>query len=96
LDCILLKYLNIIGQYEFAKMTYKVIDFDSDLNWILSEQNVMTHSIKLEASLLLPLSKNLRFKIGYGYMHDLINFNSGTNIAENRHYIILSAKRNGN
>jgi hypothetical protein len=96
LDCVLLKYLNILGQYELAKMAYQVIDFDSNLKWILSEQKVMTHSIKLEASLLLPFSETVRFQIGYGYIHDLINFESGANIVENRHYIILSAKKNRN
>jgi hypothetical protein len=93
LDCVLLKYFNIAGQYEFARLSYKVIDFDSNLNRILPEQETITHSIKLEASLLLPLSGTLIFQIGYGYLHDLIGFNSDADIVQNRrHYIFLAPK----
>jgi hypothetical protein len=95
LDCVLFKYFNIAGRYELANMAYEVIDFDSDLDWILSRRNVTTHTLNLEGSLLWPLSETVKFQIGYGYLYNRINLNSGAGVSENRHYIILTAKKAG-
>jgi hypothetical protein len=96
LDSVILKYFNVLLLYDFAKLSYKAIDFDSNQNWITPERDFITQSFKIEVSALLPLNDSFQFQIGYGYILDLVNADSDANIAGNRQYIILTAKKIGN
>jgi len=91
IDSIILKYINLVILYDFAKLNYKTIDFDSSLNWINPERDVTIQSLKLEASLKIPLG-NLFAQIGYGYTFDFTKFNNDPNIIGNKQYVIFTAK----
>jgi hypothetical protein len=93
LDSIILKYFNIVLLYDFARLKYKTVDFDSSLNWINPERKVTTQSFNIEASFLIPI-KEIRVQIGYGYALVSTQLDNSSSINGNRHYIILAVKRN--
>jgi hypothetical protein len=93
LDTVILKYINLVFLYDLSKLTYKVLDFDSNLAWINPEQNVTIQILKTEASLLLPLGGSMRFQIGYGFKFDYTRFGSGSIVENNRQYVILTVKK---
>jgi len=95
IDSIIFKYINIIILYDFAKINYKIIDFDNSLNWINPEREVTSQSLKLEASLNIPLG-NMFAQIGYGFTFDFTKFNNDPTIIGNKKYIIFTAKKNYN
>jgi hypothetical protein len=95
LDGILFKYINLLALYDFVRLQYQTIDFDDNLNWIHSERTVMTQSLKLEASLLLPMGPGLYTQIGYGYTFDITRLDSGSPVNTNRQYVILTIKKTG-
>ena len=93
LDSIILKYFNATFSYNYAKLSKQVISFDDDLNWIYPEQSVVTQSIMIEISALLPLGGGISFQAGYGYMHNFVALDSSPVIHEGGHYLILSTKK---
>ena len=95
LDTVILKYVNLVLLYDFSRLKYQVIDFDDNLNWIRPEQTAAVQSFKIEASLLIPLGF-MWAQIGYGYSLGLKRFNDEPAITENRHYIILTVKKDSN
>ncbi|MDR1400437.1 MAG: hypothetical protein LBJ41_10980 [Treponema sp.] len=94
MDSIFFKYINLVLLYDTAQLQYKSIDFDDNLHWITPESTVLTQSLKIEASLLLPLG-NMSFQVGYGYTFDSTRFGSASPIDSNRQYIILTARKTG-
>jgi hypothetical protein len=95
LDSIAFKYINIVLLYDFARLNYKTVDFDSRLNWITPEREMITQSLKIETSVLLPLDGNIRAQIGYGFTVDFTRIDSGMDVRGNRHYLILTVKKIG-
>jgi len=96
LDSILFKYINLVLLYDFARLNYRNLDFDENLNWITPERMVVTQSFKIEASVLLPLGGNTYSQIGYGYTFDTTRLDSGVTVSGNRQYLILAVKKTGN
>jgi hypothetical protein len=94
LDSTFFKYINLVLLYDTAQLQYKAIDFDDTLHWITPESTVLTQSLKIEASLLLPIG-NMSFQMGYGYTFDSTRFDSASPIDGNRQYIILTARKTG-
>jgi len=93
LDGILFKYINLVLLYNFARLEYGVIDFDDNLAWIITERSIITHSIKLEASALIPIGNEMHFQIGFGYKMDTMQINSSDVISNNKPYLIITAKK---
>jgi hypothetical protein len=94
LDSIFFKYVNLVFLYDAAQLRYESIDFDYNFAWIHPESTVHTQSLKIEASLLLPLG-GMSFQIGYGYTFDSTRFDSASLVKSNRQYIILTARKAG-
>jgi hypothetical protein len=95
LDSVFFKYVNLVFLYDVAQLRYQSIDFDENLDWIHPESTVLTQSLKIETSLLLPLG-GMSFQIGYGYTFDSTRFDSAPPVEGNRQYIILTARKAGN
>jgi hypothetical protein len=95
LDSVVFKYVNIVLLYDFARLNYKAIDFDSNLNWINPEREMITQSFKVETSALLPLGGNMSAQIGYGFAFNSTMVDSGIPVSGNRHYLILTVKKIG-
>jgi hypothetical protein len=95
LDSILFKYLNVLLLYDFFRANFKEIDFDENLNWITPEKNINTQSLKIETSILIPISKEMRFQIGYGFALNARSVNKSSFVTENKHYFILTARKSG-
>ena len=93
LDSILFKYLNIIFIYDFFLVDYKEIDFDDNLNWITPEKIINTHSFKIETSILIPISDEMRFQIGYGFALNTRSVNNNPSVTENKHSFILTIRK---
>jgi len=96
LDAVIYKYVNLGVHYTFSKLTYEMVDYNFNdsgkVVWDYPETTVIGHSLQLEASVLVPLGKEMRFQIGYGYNINTIVLDSG-DIEDNKHYLILGAKK---
>jgi hypothetical protein len=95
LDSVVFKYVNLVLLYDFTRLHYKVLDFDSSLNWINPEREMVIQSFKVEVSALMPLGGNMHAQIGYGFTFDSTRVDSGTPVNGNNHYLILTAKKIG-
>jgi hypothetical protein len=95
LDATLFRFVNVALLYDVARLRYRNIDFDDAMNWITPERTVMTHSFKIEASLLVPLGGGMQAQIGYGCTFDSTRIDDGTSVTGSRQYIILTAKKGG-
>jgi len=96
LDSVIFKYVNVTFSYNYAKLTKQVIDFDYFDNtfiWTYPQQTVVSQSIMIEVSALLPLRSGISFQAGYGYMHNFISLDSSPVIQEGKHYLIISTKK---
>jgi hypothetical protein len=89
---ILFKYLSFNFLYDFSRLKYKVIDFDNTLKWYNPERVVLSQSLKIEASLLIPLQSSVYTQIGYGHTFDSIRLDSDSPIQSSKQYLILSAR----
>jgi hypothetical protein len=94
-DVALFKYINIGFHYNFVHLNYKTIDFDTNLDWYNPERKVDTRSIKIDGSILIPLSSDMSVQIGYGYILDIIKFDSSSRNS-NRQYVIFTVKKEEN
>jgi hypothetical protein len=94
LDSVFFKYVNLVLLYDVAQLRYQSIDFDDNFDWIHPESTALTQSLKIEASLLLPLG-GMSFQIGYGYTFDSTRFDSASPVTGNRQYLILTARKAG-
>ena len=105
LDSVIAKYFNATFTYNYAKLEKKIIapqlegsfndegQFTVDTRWTYPNQKVVTQSIMIEISALLPLGSGISFQAGYGYMHNFISLNSNPVIHEGKHYLIISTKK---
>jgi len=93
LDSVLLKYLSLAVNYNYARLEYEVIDFDDNLVPMFPQSTVVSQLLTFEASALIPLGKDMGFQVGYGYMLNFYTLNSGDPVKTNKHYIILSGKK---
>jgi hypothetical protein len=89
---IFFRFLSLSLLYEFARIKYDVIGIDGN-EWTTPEDELVTHSLKAEASLLLPLGGSLYFQAGYGHSFDAIMLNSSTPVDEHGNYFIVGAKK---
>jgi len=93
LDSIFFKYLNVTLSYDYARLTKKIINFDDNFDWIFPKQTIVTRSVMIEVSGLLPLGSGMSIQAGYGYMHNFISLDSASAIEEGKHFLILSTKK---
>ena len=96
LDSIIYRYINITLLYDTARLNFRTIDFDDNLNWINPERSALTQSFKIETSLLLPMGGDMAIQAGYGYTFDSTQFDGGMPNRSNRQYLILTARKTGN
>jgi hypothetical protein len=89
---IFFKYISFNFLYDFSRLNYKVIDFDDALNWHNPGRTVLSQSLKIEASLLIPLQGSVYTQIGYGHTFDSIRLDSASPAQGSKQYLILSAK----
>ena len=94
LDSVLFRYFNLKALYNFAHLKFKVIDFDNNGSVIYPDRTVVTQSLMLEISLLIPLGA-VNFQIGYGNMSNFYTLDSGDPAKNNKHYLVLSGKKIG-
>jgi hypothetical protein len=90
---IFFRFLSVSLLYEFARIDYDAIAFDSSRNWTTLSEELLSHSFKVEASVLLPLDRNFSVQVGYGHSFNTIELNSGTPVQDNKHYIIIGTKK---
>jgi hypothetical protein len=92
LGVVLFKYISLSFLYDFSRLNYKAIDFDNDLNWYNPEKTTIAQSLKIEASLLIPLQGSVYTQIGYGHTFDSTQLDSDSPVKSSRQYVILAAK----
>jgi hypothetical protein len=86
------RYVSLALLYDFSRLNYQVVDFDTNLNWYNPERTAAVQSLKAEASLLIPLQSAVYIQIGYGYTFDSIQLDSGSPVRSSRQYLIFSTK----
>jgi hypothetical protein len=93
LNGIFFRFLSLSLLYEFARIDYDVINTDENKKWITPGEELVAHSLKAEASLLLSLGGGLYLRVGYGHSFDTIILNSSTPVEDDSHYIIIGTKK---
>ncbi|MDR1248448.1 MAG: hypothetical protein LBK63_04005 [Treponema sp.] len=94
LNGIFFKFLSLSLLYEFARIDYDVIGIDGAAKkWTTLEEELITHSLKAEASVLLSFGRGLYFKVGYGHSFDTIILNSSTPVEDNAPYLIIATEK---
>jgi hypothetical protein len=89
---ILFKYISIAGLFDISRLHYQVIDFDDTLKWYNPERTVVSQSLKLEASLLIPLHESVYTQIGYGHTFDSFQLDSASPVKSNKPYLVLATR----
>lgn len=92
---ILFKYVSLAFLYDFSRLNYAVVDFGydgGDFVWRYPDRTVISQSLKLEASLLIPLQGSVYAQIGYGHAFDSLRLDSASPLESSRQYLILSAR----
>jgi hypothetical protein len=80
--------------YEFARIDYNIISINADAgNWITPKEELLSHSFKVEATVLLPLGGEFSLQVGYGHSFDTIELNSDTPVQDDKHYFIIGTKK---
>jgi len=97
LESVLFKYAGLSVKYDYAKFEYEVIDLDyndkeSKFFPIFPKSTVISQSLMLEATALIPLG-GIGFQIGYGYMLNFYTLDSSNPVTERKHYFILAGKK---
>jgi hypothetical protein len=92
-DGIFFKFLSLSLLYEYARINYDVIGADENKNWITPENELVTHSLKAEVSVLLSFGGGLYLQAGYGHSFDTIILNSSTPVEEDSNYVIIGTKK---
>jgi hypothetical protein len=88
------KLVSLSLLYEFARIDYNIIGINADAgNWITPKEELLSHSFKVEASVLLPLGGDFSLQVGYGHSFDTIELNSGTPVQDDKHYFIIGTKK---
>jgi hypothetical protein len=96
LNGIFLRFFSLSLLYEFARINYDVISIerDGDTNaWATPEEELISRSFKLEATILLSLGGGLYLQAGYGHSFDAIELNSSTPVEENTPYLIIGTRK---
>jgi hypothetical protein len=93
LDITLFKFISLALLYDFSRLEYQAIDFDNNLQWHNPERTVVSQSVKLEASLLIPLPSSVYTQIGYGHAFDAVQLDSGDPVRNDRHYLIFAVNK---
>jgi hypothetical protein len=90
---IFFKFVSLALLYDFSSLNYQAIDFDENLQWHNPERTVFSQSLKLEASLLIPLPSSVHAQIGYGHTFDSVQLDSGDPVWSNRQYLIFAVNK---
>jgi hypothetical protein len=93
LTMLFFKFISLALLYDFSRLKYQVIDFDNDLQWYNPERTVVSQSVKLEASLLIPLPSSVYTQIGYGHAFDAVRLDSGDPVRRGKHYLIFAMNK---
>jgi len=93
LDSILFKYVGLAAKYNYAKLKYEAIDFDSNFSPIFPVRSVVSQSLMFEVSGIFPFKGiGMGLQIGYGYMLSFYTLDSNDPVKTNKNYFILSGK----
>jgi hypothetical protein len=86
-----MKYVSASIGYDMSFLNYKVIDFDDNLAWYNPEKNIVTQSLKLDLSFMLPV-KNMALQLGIGYKLDLTQLDSQKPIKASSPYFLYGLR----
>jgi hypothetical protein len=87
----LFKYISLVLLYDISRLNYNVIYFDYNLKWYNPQRAVVSQSLKIELSLLIPV-RGVAYQVGYGHTFDAIQLDSPPPVWNNKQYLILSIK----
>lgn len=93
INFIFFKFISLSLLYDFSYLKYQVIDFDDNLKWYNPERKVISQSIKLEASLLIPLVSSMYTQIGYGHIIDTVQLDTADPVKSERQYLIVAVNK---
>jgi hypothetical protein len=93
LDGVVFRFLSLSLMYEFARIDYDAIAYDSGRNWVILKEELLSHSFKLEASILISVGGGFSIKAGYGHSFDTIELASSTPVHDDKHYFIIGTEK---
>jgi hypothetical protein len=84
--------------YAFTRLQYHAIGFDGAGQWDSVEETLLTHDLKFEVSLLIPLGKTqgkelMNIQLGYGRGYSRIEQDAADPIENQENYILLGVKK---
>jgi hypothetical protein len=96
LSVVLFNIVSFSGFYDFSYLDYNIVDFnyDEDTNeffWYTSGSTVVSHTIKFEAALNIPLG-GFSFQIGYGRYIVSTQANSQDPLWTNKQYLLINGQ----
>jgi hypothetical protein len=89
----LFKYVSLALLYDYSRLDYRVVDFDNELKWWTPEREMVSQSLKLEASALIPLGRSVYAQIGYGRTFDSLQVSSAPLVESGRDYLIFTVRK---
>jgi hypothetical protein len=87
---VLFKIVSFALLYDFSRLKYEGVDWDDNLKWYHPEKTIVSQSIKLESSLLIPLQSSMYAQIGYGHIFDSVRYDGDDPVKNERQYLIVA------
>ena len=94
INFLFIKHFSFGFLYDFSRLEYQVIDFDSNLNWYNPSRTVLSNVLKLEVSLLIPIMYSNSAKIGFGYSWESIQLDTNRPIWNKQYYFVVTTNIN--
>jgi hypothetical protein len=96
LSVVLFNIVSLSAFYDFTYIDYNVVDFRLDENtydflWYTPDSSVISHTVKFEAALNIPLG-GFSFQIGYGRYIVSTQVNSGDPLLTNKQYLLFNGQ----
>jgi hypothetical protein len=95
LSVLLFNILSLSAYYDFTSMNYDVIDFtlndDLEFVWQTPEASVLSHTVKFEAALNIPLG-GFVIQIGYGRFLVSTQVNSDDPVLTDKQYFLINGQ----
>jgi hypothetical protein len=96
LSVVLFNIVSLSAFYDFTYINYNVVDFTldektGDFLWYTPASSVVSHSVKFEAALNIPLG-GFSFQIGYGRYIVSTQVNSDDPLSTNKQYILINGQ----
>jgi hypothetical protein len=86
------RFLSLSFLYEYARIDYDAIAIDES-GWTTLEEQLVSMSFKVEASVLLRLGRDFAIRAGYGHSFDTLKLDSSTPVRDDKHYFIIGSEK---